>query len=550
MRRALIVTAIVLAGLAGLIGGAAHWLLHTPAGFAWTLERLTRLKTVHIASEGAEGLLGEEWRIARMTIQAERVDIEIQGARARMAPIQWLPLTARARELTIDDVTVRIKPRTKPPTGKPLRFLPSFVHVAVPRLEVAAMHVTLQNGVQLEATRVNADASIASRRIDLGRLDVDLREARVRGRFALFAADPVGMEFALDWNTHSMLPVVGRSAGYGDLRELRTRTNLSAPLTAGIHMTLADLDREFHWTATGRIAELDTTRLSPASRLGSWHGTLRGTGKRLGATLRGELTSDVVDGRPLRYDVVGAYTNRGLDFERLLLTLPEPGTQVDGGGRLTWAPELHYRFDGELKRARWPLGGTPVVAVPQARFQVEGWTAFEFTVGGTVEPSGLPGATGGASGRYDGAALVIDAGRARLLDGDATFAGRLGLGADPSWRIEFDGRGLDPAPLAPALPGRVDFELDAEGADLTPGTAFAARVQRIAGRLAGFPVAGDVTLFREQGISAVATAGWWSRARRSRPTAARMRRAASRCASMHRTCPGSCRRSRAAPRPT
>ena len=42
----------------------------------------------------------------------------------------------------------------------------------------------------------------------------------MRGRFALFAADPVGMEFALDWSTHSSLPVVGRSAGFGDLREV------------------------------------------------------------------------------------------------------------------------------------------------------------------------------------------------------------------------------------------------------------------------------------------------------------------------------------------
>ncbi|MFO1375615.1 MAG: translocation/assembly module TamB domain-containing protein [Steroidobacteraceae bacterium] len=499
MRRALVIVAVLLLCVVAVVGGAAHWLLHTPAGFAWTLDRLGRLKTVHIATEGAEGLLGEDWRIARMTIAAERVDLVIRGARAKMAPVDWLPLTARATELTIDDVTVRIKPRTTPPSGKPLRFLPAMLHVAVPKLGIAAAHVTLQNGVQLEATQVAADAAVSSQRIDLGRLDVDLREARVRGRFALFATDPVGMEFALDWSTHSSLPVVGRSAGVGDLRQLRTRTNLSAPLVAGIHMTLADLDREFYWTATGRIAELDTQRLSPASRIGRWHGTLRGTGRRLGATLRGELTSDVVDGRPLRYDVVGAYANHGLDFERLLMTLPDIATQVDGGGRLDWTPALHYRFDGQLRRGRWPLAGATLVTVPEARFQVAGWTSFDFTVGGTMLPTGLPGATGGATGRYDGEAIIIDAGRARLLDGDATFAGRLGLGADPAWSLQFSGRALDPAPLTPALPGRVSFDLDARGADLTPETAFEAHVQRIDGRLAGFPVSGAVDLFREQG---------------------------------------------------
>jgi translocation and assembly module TamB len=499
MRRALLITVLALAAVAALVGGAAHWLLHTPAGFAWTLQRLTHLRTVHIATEGAEGLLGEDWRIARMTIEAERVDIEIRGVRAHMGPIQWLPLTAHARELAIDEVVVRIKPRRSPPSTRPLRFLPSFLRVAVPKLAVRTAHVTLANGVQLVASGVSADASIASHRIDLGRLDVDLREARVRGRFTLFAAEPVGMEFALDWRVHSTLPVVGRSAGAGDLRELHTRTNLSAPVTAGIHMTLADLDREFHWSATGRIAELDTRRLSPTSALGSWRGTLRGTGQRLGATLRGELTSELIGGQPLRYDVVGAYANRGLDFERLLLTLPELTTQVDGNGRLTWAPQLHYRFDGELKRARWPLAGAPVVTVPRARFQVAGWTAVDFTVGGTVQPTGLPAVTGGASGRYEDAALVIEAGRARLLDGDATFAGRLGFGADPSWRLEFAGRGLDPAPLVPALPGRVGFRLDAEGASLTPATSFAARVRSIEGRLADLPVAGELTLFREQG---------------------------------------------------
>lgn len=499
MRRGTLLVLILPLALAATLWGVLHWLLHTPQGFDWVIARLGALHKVQIHVQDAGGLLGEEWHMARMTIRADRVDIDIRGARARMEPLRWLPLTITARTLEIDAITVTVKPRRKPPSEEPLRFLPSWLRVAVPDLRIGAAQVTLQNGTRLEAQPLRADVHLSSGRLILGDADVALREARVRGRFALTASDPLSMEFALEWQTRAGQPVVGRTAGVGDLRELRTRSNITAPLRAGIHLSLLDLDRDFHWSATGRIAELDTRRFSPSSALGSWHGTLRGSGRGAGAVLRGELTSTVIDAQPLRYEVIGGYEKGGLEFERLLLALPGLGTEVDGGGRLDWAPELRYRFDGGLRRLRWPLAGPLVVAVPEARFQVAGWTAFDFTVDGALQATGLPLVTGSAGGRYDGAALVIDAGRARLLDGEATFAGRLGLSGDRGWELDFGARNLDPSGLVATLPGRVSFDLSARGADLTPMTAFDARLANINGRLAGYPVQGRVQLFREQG---------------------------------------------------
>lgn len=499
MRRSTLVLLVLIAIVTGATWGATHWLLHTRQGFEWALGRLGALKKLRIRVEGAEGLIGEQWRIERMTIEAERADIVIRGARARMRPLQWLPLTAVTESLEIDDITVRVKPRRTPPSGEPLRFLPRFLRVVVPGLRIGAAHVTLQNGVVLEARPLRADVHLASGSLIVGDADVDLREARVRGRFLLLATEPLSMEFALDWRTHSTLPVAGRTAGLGTLRELRTRSNIVAPLRAGIHMTLLDLDRDFHWTATGLIAELDTRRFSPSSVVGSWHGRLRGTGRQTGATLRGELASTVIDGRTLRYDVIGGYANHGLDFSRLALDLPGPATHVEGSGRLDWTPQLAYRFDGRIAGARWPLAGAAAVVVPAASFQVQGWTAFDYTVGGTVEIPGLPAIKGGGSGRYDGSRLEVSAGRAQLMDGVATFSGDMGFGPTDPWRLDLDAREVNPAALLPSLPGRVNFDLAASGA--SPGIAgdFDAAITGLHGVLAGYPLDGHVSLFRSQG---------------------------------------------------
>jgi len=499
MRRSTLILLVLIAVTTGAILGGAHWLLRTRQGFDWAVGRLGALQKVRIGVEGAEGLLGEEWRIARMTISAERVDIVIRGAHARMRPLQWLPLTAVTESLEIDDITVRIKPRRTAPSGEPLRFLPRFLRVVVPGLRIGAAHVTLQNGVVLEARPLRADVHLASGSLVVGDADVDLREARVQGRYLLLATAPLSMEFALGWRTHSTLPVTGRTAGLGTLRELRTRTNVTAPLRAGIHMTLRDLDREFHWTATGLIAELDTRRFSPSSVVGSWHGTLRGTGQQTGAALRGELTSTVIEGRTLRYEAIGRHANHGLDFSRLAFDLAAPATHVEGSGRLDWTPALAYRFNGRVTGARWPLSGSAAVTVPAAGFQVRGWTAFDYTVGGTVEIPGLPAITGGGSGRYDGSRIGVSAGRAQLMDGVATFSGEMGFGPADPWQLDLDVQDVDPVALLPSLSGRLSFGLAASGA--SPGIAgdFDAAFRGLRGVLAGYPVDGHANLFRSQG---------------------------------------------------
>lgn len=468
MRRSTLVLLVLIAIVTGATWGATHWLLHTRQGFEWALGRLGALKKLRIRVEGAEGLIGEQWRIERMTIEAERADIVIRGARARMRPLQWLPLTAVTESLEIDDITVRVKPRRTPPSGEPLRFLPRFLRVVVPGLRIGAAHVTLQNGVVLEARPLRADVHLASgKALIVGDADVDLREARVRVDLA------AGHRAAVD-GVRARLAHPLDAAGRRPHRrprtppELRTRSNIVAPLRAGIHMTLLDLDRDFHWTATGLIAELDTRRFSPSSVVGSWHGRLRGTGRQTGATLRGELASTVIDGRTLRYDVIGGYVNHGLDFSRLALDLPGPATHVEGSGRLDWTPQLAYRFDGRIAGARWPLAGAAAVRA-RRKFPGAGLDRIRLHRRRHGRDPGLPAIKGGGSGRDHGSRLEVSAGRAQLMDGVATFSGDMGFGPTDPWRLDLDAREVNPAALLPSLPGRVNFDLAASGA--SPGIA-------------------------------------------------------------------------------
>jgi translocation and assembly module TamB len=496
-RIALVVVALLLVAA----GSAFYVLAYTQTGIELAAAQLSRLKTVGIRVDGVSGRLTGPLRIARFELDHKRVHLVVEDIVIDLH-LRWLALqTIDITSATAARSVVELKPAPdEPEPTTPLRFLPGFLSIAVDRIDLAAVTLTLQNGQTFAIDRVEAAAQLNASRLRVTELAIDSALADVGGTVLLTAARPVG----LDIDVRGVVPDGERpdlalsATARGSADTLQIETDLTAPAAAHVSATLTR--PEDAWQIDGKVTST-TFALAPwvpSSETTFQAVALDFSARPDGIRVNGQLAVPELDRAPLLVDASGRYADRTLAIAAARITQPGSALRIDLAGEARFAggpPALSMTTTWQS--LQWPLSATsPAVRSPAGRLTVSGASPYQFTANAAIVTPRLPAATATVTGSVSPDALQIASYQLDLLDGNVSGAGSLALAAPQRWTLSATGQDVNPASLNAQFPGRIDFSATATGSGLTANADFRLAVARLRGTLRGQPLNGSGSIAR------------------------------------------------------
>ena len=114
--------------------GAATWLLHTQAGFAWAAAQLERLAGGALVLENARGTLSSEVLVARIRYSEGDTVVEARDVALRVSPLSLVVLAPRITALRCAELEITLGPGEETRRLPESLALPLRLHIAEARI--------------------------------------------------------------------------------------------------------------------------------------------------------------------------------------------------------------------------------------------------------------------------------------------------------------------------------------------------------------------------------------------------------------------------------
>lgn len=495
MRWRWIVPIVALAVLVGLPLAALHRVLTTEAGLQWTLAQLERIPSMQIEVHGATGTLAGPLSVQRLVVDHEAARIEAQGITLDLRLESLLAGDVYLEQSTIDELEVALKKREPPPPEAP-RFLPQFLEVVAPSLQVGNLGLTLADGQRFTVASVRGALAMTRWRIDLTDLVVEDPLGQIDGTLTLRATLPLGLRTAL--NGHWQLPDERTyrfaAAARGNLDRLATTVTLAEPANLSFVGNALTLNGTPRIVGTLRATDFDGTPWLPQGSWPSMSGSIALDTNLAAFGIDGTLTADAFGDGPVRVQGNGRWLEPTLEIVSLRAWLPRSSLAVETTGTATFgeaSPTL--ALAGEWMALRWPLTGPAEIESTFGTYSLQGSMPYAFDVQAHVRAPVLetsPEARFSATGSFDREQLVIDRLQGDVLRGQLTASGRVTWAEAQPWSVRLEARNIDMASLRSDLSGRVSTTATAEGRGFTPDAPWTVRLASLSGTLAGRALTG------------------------------------------------------------
>ena len=486
---------IVLALLIGTSVVVVQRLLHTEAGLHMALEQLRRVPGVTVETFGATGTLAGPIMFRRVLIDHAAVHIDVRDLTLDASLRALLSGNVFLEHATAEGVEITLK-RREPQPPSTTRFLPRFLEVVVPDLQLRNLGLTLADGQRYRVAAVRGALAMTRWRIDLSDLLVEDPLGRVDGAITLRATTPLGLRGAANgrWQLPDEQTWRFAAAVGGNLDRLATTVTLSAPTQASFVGNALDLTGEPRIVGTLRATEFDGTPWFDAGVLPRTSGSVSVDVGADGFGLDGTLTADVFGDGPVRVQGNGRWQDQTLELAsfrawlpRSSLTLTTTGTARFAGG----APEL--ALSGEWTAMRWPLIGEAAVESTLGTYTLQGALPYRYDVQAQARApllEGAPEAQFTATGSLDNGLLVVDRIDGAALGGRLSGSGRVSWIGDQRWSARFQAQNVDLSTLRPDLPGRISTVATVEGRGFELTSPWTAKLASLSGTVRGRALTG------------------------------------------------------------
>lgn len=475
---------------------ALSWLIYTPSGLRFALDRGVAMMHGQFAYANASGTLAGETTINGLRYHDGSGDtLQIKHAVVDLQPWALLGKRLHVRKARIDGIEFNLAP------ANPAKQSGGFS--LKPPLTIALGNTRLTHIEVRQATRsVFAADSLAiaglwsARRLKLDTLDLRAPAGHValHGTLSLARGYRGKGRATIDWTqdgTHYVGEITSKSNG----KQAQLHADLSAPIRLKLDADIA-LDTRHAWTLVMDVPQFDARDLpSLPSKLKTLALNLHGAGDTQGGKLQGKLVANghtvLIDPARFRYDA------KTLTLDPLRLRSPSmPGVATATGVVHLDASPMTASLDVVWQDVRLPadLAGQPLD------------THGKLHVDGSTEQFGLKGALAiGPQGHLSdvqldlaGTPQAIELHTLKLVqkNGALDAHGSIGLQPRTTWNLDAVAKRFDPGAILAGWNGALDFKLTTQGALTPDGPQAAFKLTDVGGNLRGRNVAGSNADFK------------------------------------------------------
>jgi translocation and assembly module TamB len=489
-------TTLALLGLLfGLLLGLLTLLLYHPSAPAWILQQVRAHSALTIEVETLQGPLAGPLRLRGLRLQNEETGIAIETLDLTWRPAALLSGEFHLVSMVVSGVDLALPadpPAEDSPASTGFDGLVLPVSLRIDQLALNGMVIEHGEGDPVQIDRVSLVARSQAEELQIERLELDMPSLSLQSSGMVGLAAPLSSDLALAWRYESTDEIALQGSGEisGDLKRLLVTQTLSGPVSGRLAVSLNDLLDDLSWDAD---ASLNPSDLAPwlddfPLRAG---GQLRTHGTPERFALEADLALSQPDYGEASVTLRGEYGEERFHAERLQIATPA-GSRLQLSGDYLPDAELG-RFDVQLawQDLRWPLQGEPSqVESSQGALRIHGApSAYDYRLDTELKIPGQPSARIESVGNGDLQRLRLEQLLAIVEPGRLRGEGEFRWEPTLSWRLLFEGKGIDPARWVDELPGSIDLKGETGGQSGTAGLSAEIHLAQLQGRVRNYPVA-------------------------------------------------------------
>ena len=481
-----------IAALIVVLVALLFWVLYTPSGLRFALDRGVAMMHGQLAYASANGTLAGTTTIDGLHYRDESgTTVAIEHASVDLRPWALLGRRLQIAKARIDGIVVDIAP-SQQTESKPTTFSLE-PPLAISLDDTLLTHIVVrQNGTQAFAADSLAIAGVwNSEQVVIRQLALRAPSgsAELEGTLAV-AAGHAGHGIArFDWSqdgTRYTGTVTSRSDG----KTAQLHAQVSAPTRLDANVSLS-LDASHAWTLVLDAPKFDARALPMLpSSLNTLALNLRGAGNANSGRLEGSVvvndTTLLLDPAQFRYD------GKTVTLDPLRLRSPQiAGNAVATGVvHLDTAP-LSFALDAKWSDVRVPADIAGQALATHGDVKLEG-SLEHYTMNGALA-IGPPDQLAELTVDLAGTPQAIDLRALKLVqrNGGLDASGTIGLQPQVSWKLDAMAKRFDPGAMFAGWNGAMDFTLTTEGRITPRGPEAALKLDKVAGTLRQRSIAGS-----------------------------------------------------------
>lgn len=489
-RKWLLGTGIAAGTLFAVVALLVAWLLYTPSGLRFVLDRGAAMTDGQFGYASATGTLAGEVVISGLHYRDEDgTSVRIERAAVDLQPWELLANRLHVRTARIDGIDVSLAPSTQPTESGGFALRPP---IDVVLDDTLLTRITVRDG---NASLYEADSfAIAGRwtrnRIELTRMALRARagNADLEGKLEFTQGYNGEGRATLDW-TYQGTRYAAEFTTHSANGQATLQATVTSPIKAQLDATYAIRGRA--WTINLHVPQFDrrTVPALPAS-IKAVAMDLQGSGNARSGMFTGNI---IVDGHDVVVDPLA------FRFDGKTLTLDPVRVRArnsDGAATVTGVVDLRGGPVRASLHADWHDVELPADLVGQTlathgEVQIEGGAA-QFMVKGALS-IGPPGRLSDLQLDLAGTTQAITINALKLVQegGGLSARGQVELKPHAAWQLEATAERFDPGAILAGWDGAMDFNLATHGTITPKGPEVVVKLTDTDGTLRGRSIAGS-----------------------------------------------------------
>lgn len=480
------IVALIIACLAALF-----WLLYTPSGLRFALDRGVAMMHGRVAYANASGTLAGTTTINRLRYRdVDGTLVSVEQATVALRPWALLGHRLHIAKARIEGVVIDIVPSRQPAKSSGFSLKPPL---ALALDDALLTHLVIkQNGKQTFAADSLAIAgSWNSQQVLIRQLALRAPSGSIEleGTLAVAAGHSGHGTAKFDW-TYGDTRYTGTVTSQSDGKTAQLHAQVSAPTRIEANVSLR-LDTSHAWTLTLDAPTFDARALPmlPTS-LKTLALDLRGSGTGNGGKLEGSVaingTRLLLDPAQFRYD------GKTVTLDPLRLRSPQiAGNAVATGVVHLDTTPMSFTLDAKWNDVQVPADIAGQLLATHGDVELDG-SSEHYAVKGALA-IGPPDRLANLTVDLAGTPQAIDLHALKLVqkNGGLDASGSIGLQPQVSWKLDAVAKRFDPGAILAGWNGALDFTLASEGRITPHGPEATLELEKVAGTLRQRSIAGS-----------------------------------------------------------